>query len=100
MKIKGLTTKHIMRKALGAYLPEEILKMPKKGFVMPTPFWLKDSLRDFAGDAISAARTHSPGLFDYDFAEKLLEEHRSGRRDNARKLTCLVSLFIWQRSYR
>ncbi len=99
LKIKGFTTKHIIRKALRHYLPEEILKMPKKGFSMPTAEWLKGELKGFTLDAISAARSKNPDFCNYAFAEKLLAEHLAGRRDNTRKLTCLVSLFLWQTEY-
>ena len=99
LKIKGFTTKHIIRKALRQYLPAEILKMPKKGFSMPTAEWLKGELKDFTLDAISAARSKNPDFCNYGFAEKLLAEHLEGRRDNTRKLTCLVSLFLWQAEY-
>ncbi len=99
LKIKGFTTKYIIRKALRKYLPEEILKMPKKGFSMPTAEWLKGDLREFALDAISAARSKNPGFCNYSFAEGLLAEHLEGKRDNTRKLTCLVSLFLWQAEY-
>ncbi len=99
LKMKGFTTKHIIRKALRQYLPEEILKMPKKGFSMPTAEWLKGDLRTFALDAISAARAKHPDFCNYSFAEGLLAEHLEGKRDNTRKLTCLVSLFLWQAEY-
>jgi len=99
LKLKGFKTKHILRKALRQYLPEEILKMPKKGFSMPTAEWLKGDLREFALDAISAARDKNPDFCNYAFAEALLTEHLEGRRDNTRKLTCLVSLFLWQTGY-
>ena len=99
IKLKGFTTKHIIRKALRKYLPEEILKMPKKGFTMPTGEWLKGELKDFTLDIISSARTKNPGFCNYAFAEKLLEKHCEGRQDNTRKLTCLVSLFLWQDTY-
>ncbi|MBI4351437.1 MAG: asparagine synthase (glutamine-hydrolyzing) [Elusimicrobia bacterium] len=99
LKLKGFTTKHIIRKALRKYLPEEILKMPKKGFSMPTGEWLKGGLKEFTLDSISAARAAAPGFCDYAFAEKLLKEHCEGRRDNTRRLTCLVSLFLWLKKY-
>lgn len=99
LKLKGLTTKYILRKALGRHLPEEILKMPKKGFSMPTGEWLKGGLKGFTLDVISASRAKNPGFCDYAFAEKLLKEHCEGRRDNTRRLTCLVSLLLWQAEY-
>lgn len=99
LKIKGFTTKHIVRKALRRYLPEEILNMPKKGFNMPTAEWLKGELLDFAKDSIAAARERQPDFCDYAYAERLLREHLDGRRDNTRKLTCLISLFLWGAEY-
>ncbi|MDD2804841.1 MAG: asparagine synthase (glutamine-hydrolyzing) [Elusimicrobiales bacterium] len=99
LKLSGFSTKHVMRLALRKYLPEEIVKMPKRGFVMPTAAWLKGGLRPFALDAIGAARAKFPGAYNYAFAEKLLEDHCAGRADNARKLACLVSLFLWQAEY-
>lgn len=99
LKLKGFSTKHVMREALGKYLPEEILKMPKKGFTMPTAEWLKEDLKSFCLDALDAARRRSPGAYNYAFAERLLADHCAGRRDNTRKLTCLTSLFLWQAEY-
>jgi asparagine synthase (glutamine-hydrolysing) len=99
LKLKGFTTKHIIRKALRQYLPEEILNMPKKGFNMPTAEWLKGELKEFALEAISAARRKNPDFCDYAVAEKVLTEHLEGKRDNSRKLTCLISLFLWQAEY-
>ncbi len=99
LKIKGFRTKHILRKALATLLPEEILRMPKKGFSMPTGGWLKKELRDFALDAARAARAKDPGFCDYGLAERLMDEHRKGRRDNTRRLTCLTSLFLWRSEF-
>jgi asparagine synthase (glutamine-hydrolysing) len=99
LKIKGFTTKYMLRKALRQYLPEEILKMPKKGFNMPVAEWLKGELRGFALDTFSAARAKNPDFCNYAEAERLLAEHAQGRRDNSRKLTCLLSLFLWQTEY-
>ncbi|MDA8130291.1 MAG: asparagine synthase (glutamine-hydrolyzing) [Elusimicrobia bacterium] len=99
LKMKGFTTKHIIRKTLRHYLPEEILKMPKKGFSMPTAEWLKRELKGFFLDSLGAARAKNPDFCDYSFAEGLFREHLEGRRDNTRKLTCLASLFLWQAEY-
>ena len=99
LKLKGFSTKHVMRAALGKYLPEEILKMPKKGFTMPAAEWLKSGLKGFYLDALGAARDRSPGAYNYAFAQQLLADHCAGRRDNTRKLTCLASLFLWQAEY-
>lgn len=99
LKIKGFRTKHILREALGPLLPGEILRMPKKGFSMPTGEWLKKELRELVLDAARAARAKDPGFCDYGLAERLMAEHLEGRRDNTRRLTCLTSLFLWRAEY-
>lgn len=99
LKVKGFTTKYILRKALSEYLPQEIIKMPKKGLAIPTNFWLRDELRTFASDVISEAEKRNDEMFDFDYIKKLQREHVEGKRDNTRKLTCLISFFIWQRIY-
>ena len=99
MKMKGLTTKYILRKALTEFLPPEITKMPKKGFAMPTSFWLKKELNDFVNSTISDAEKRTGGLVNFDYVRRIYEEHSSGKKDNTRKLTCLLSYFIWQGMY-
>lgn len=99
MKIKGFTTKHILRKALKEFLPEEITRMPKKGFAMPTSYWLKNELNDFAASVISDAESRNKDLMDFKYVRGLFGEHSSGKRDHTRKLTCLLSYFIWQSMY-
>lgn len=99
-KLPWLTTKHIVRKAFRRYLPEEILKMPKKGLSMPTSFWLRNELKDFAAEIIGQAETGgAAGLIDLDYARKILDSHLSGKKDNTRKLTCLLSLLLWHKTY-
>jgi asparagine synthase (glutamine-hydrolysing) len=99
LKLKGFTTKYILRKALKEYLPEEILRMPKKGLAMPTPYWLRDELRDFVNGVFSDAEKRNPDAFDFKYVRELYTQHINGARDNTRKLTCLVSLFLWQGYY-
>ncbi|MBN1384072.1 MAG: asparagine synthase (glutamine-hydrolyzing) [Elusimicrobia bacterium] len=99
MKLRGFTTKYILRKALKKYLPEKIAKMPKKGLAMPTGFWLKKELKNFISDIISQAEKKNNDFFDFNYIKRIQKEHNEGKRDNTRKLTCLISFFLWQKAY-
>jgi asparagine synthase (glutamine-hydrolysing) len=99
MKLRGVTTKHILRKALKGYLPKEITRMPKKGFAMPTAFWLKNELRGFVESTVSRAAEKKNDLVNLEYARRIIAEHNSGKRDNTRKITCLVSFLLWQEMY-
>src|SRR5205823_2704199 len=49
MKLKGFlkpTTKHILRKAMEGFLPEEVLHQPKAGFAAPIDYWIANDLTE------------------------------------------------------
>jgi asparagine synthase (glutamine-hydrolysing) len=97
LKIKGLTTKYIVREALKGTLPPAIIKMKKKGFLIPGAPWIKKDLKPFILDIIGVAKKDHSWLFNFKYIDRLLEDHFSGRFDNTRKITCLVSFFIWHK---
>ena len=51
-KLRGLTTKWILREAMRDRLPREILTRPKMGFPVPLAKWLGGPLRSWAGDLL------------------------------------------------
>ena len=43
-KLKGFTSKYILKKAMGNWLPDEVINRPKKGFGVPIAKWVKGPL--------------------------------------------------------
>lgn len=79
------------------YLPKEILRKRKRGFTMPIGPWLREGkLSDFAREVISSARKENKDIFNFRYIDRLFNEHVSGRADNKRKISCLVSFFLWK----
>ncbi|MEW6556604.1 MAG: asparagine synthase (glutamine-hydrolyzing) [Elusimicrobiota bacterium] len=99
LKLHGLTTKYILRKALKEYLPSKIAKMPKKGLAMPTSFWLQKELKGFVDSIFSEAEKKNRDMFNFNYIKQLQKEHLEYKKDNTRKLTCLISFFLWQKYY-
>ncbi|NJO20954.1 MAG: asparagine synthase (glutamine-hydrolyzing), partial [Spirulinaceae cyanobacterium RM2_2_10] len=56
LKLRGLTTKYILRRALRGSLPPEILRRGKKGFNMPVAKWLAGDLQPLLQDLLAAVR--------------------------------------------
>src|SRR4029077_16998087 len=52
LRLRGLTTKHLLRRAMRGKLPAEITGGRKKGFNVPMSAWLCGGLREFARDAL------------------------------------------------
>jgi len=94
LKLRGFTTKYILKRAMRGKLPTSIIDRPKKGFGIPVAMWFKKELRDEMLDTFSADAIRRQGIFEWVEIDRLVGEHLSGRRDN-RKL--LWTLFMFQK---
>lgn len=94
MKLHRRTTKYILRKAAGSYLPKPASKKPKLGFPVPIRNWLKEEdwyetvKTAFTGKAASM-------YFNTDYLLKLLEEHKKDAADNSRKIWTVYVFLVW-----
>ncbi len=93
-KLHGSTTKYLIRRAMKDSLPRECIRMPKKGFLLPSGPWLRQPLYEFARQIIGDCTRHDD-LLERKEMERLLSEHRDGRADHTRRLTCLLAFLLW-----
>ncbi|MCB9651483.1 MAG: asparagine synthase (glutamine-hydrolyzing) [Deltaproteobacteria bacterium] len=98
-KLKGLTTKHLLKEAARRWLPEEIVDRPKKGFGVPIAQWIRGPLRDLAHDLLDPAKLRREGLLNADEVTRLLREHDEGRADHRKPLWTLMALELWMERY-
>ena len=99
MKMRGLETKHIFKRAVRDLVPAEILDRPKQGFGIPLDKWINDQLRERTRETLMEERTRSRGLVNHLYVSKLLNEHERGRRDHASALWTLLMMELWYRSF-
>ena len=92
-KLRGFTTKYLLKKLMAGKLPPEIIRRPKKGFGIPLAKWINSDLRDFTADILSEKKIKEQGILNYKFVSQLLDEHRRGKKDH-RKI--LWALMVWQ----
>jgi asparagine synthase (glutamine-hydrolysing) len=97
MKVRGLTTKYILKQALKGLLPQENLNRSKMGFGVPIGHWLRGELKDFAASIILSDRAMGRGYFRPPALHDLFESHAQGRRDHAHQLWTLLMLELWHR---
>ena len=92
-KLRRLTKKYILRKALAARLPQSLLNRKKRGFNAPVSHWIVGPLKSLLMDAVSgnAAR----GLINVPQVERLLIEHENGQDDHGFRLFNILSLGLW-----
>ena len=99
LKLKGLETKYIFKKALEGVVPNEILYREKQGFGVPINEWINSELRERTRETLLEKRTLERGFFRAKYIEMLLEEHAKNRRDHSHALWILLMLELWHRRF-
>jgi len=99
MKLRGWTTKYVLRESMKGLLPEPILKRSKMGFPTPLGRWLRHDFRPLLDEFVIGRRVVARGLFQPDFLQRLVQEHVSGRVDHTERLWTLVNFEMWQRHF-
>ena len=99
LKLKGFTTKYILKKAMGDKLPKGIANRSKKGFGIPVARWVKKELKGLVLDMFNEKRIQREGFFDHRFINDLLKDHFEGRRDNRKLIWTLLVFELWHQKY-
>jgi asparagine synthase (glutamine-hydrolysing) len=80
-KIAHGESKHLLRRVLRSYVPDEVLERPKAGFGVPVGEWLRGPLRPWAEDLLAPTRLSAEGYFRPEPVQTMWCEHQAGRRD-------------------
>jgi len=100
LKIRNGSRKWLHRQVCRTYLPESILKRPKRGFaVNVVDDWFRGAVDNSMTDVL---RDENSRIYQYlrvSVVQRLLEEHSSGRNDNHKVLFSLVLFEEWLRSH-
>jgi asparagine synthase (glutamine-hydrolysing) len=98
-KLRGLTTKFILKKALARDLPPVIVRQRKQGFAIPVDGWLRGPLAGTVRRLVTSPRARGRGIFRPEGIDALLEAHASGREDLGQQVWALLCLEVWFRLY-
>lgn len=98
MKLRGLTTKYILRQAMADKIPSEILTRKKMGFPVPVGSWLRGEFRHLLDDYVLGARALERGIFEPEFVRNLVARHHAGE-NHSERLWMLVNFEIWHRRF-
>jgi asparagine synthase (glutamine-hydrolysing) len=98
MKLRGTTTKWILRQAMQGRLPPSILTRPKMGFPVPVGSWLRGTWRPLLSEYVTGSRVRDRGFFAPGAVERLVSEHVRGV-NHAERLWALLTFEIWARIF-
>ncbi|HEX2344236.1 MAG TPA: asparagine synthase (glutamine-hydrolyzing) [Vicinamibacterales bacterium] len=97
-KLRGFTTKRILRAASADLLPREILERPKMGFPVPFAHWMRGPSIRVARDVLLDRRAVERGLFEPAAVERVLARHESGECPGGDTIWSLLNLELWYRT--
>ncbi len=95
LKVKGTTGKHILKRALESVLPKDVLYQPKRGFGAPTREWFRGPEGEGLIQQLMNSSIRKRNFFDYEFIERLADEHRREQNDWSFHLWALLNLSVW-----
>lgn len=98
-KLRGKTSKYLLKQIAAKILPDSIINHRKQGFEPPMAGWLKHELKDLLVDTLSKENLEKHNFFNYQAVNNLIEDHIKGRRKNNKILFCLLMFQLWYQRY-
>jgi asparagine synthase (glutamine-hydrolysing) len=99
LRLSGLTSKLILKRAMRGRLPDAILDRKKQGFGVPVARWMREDLAPAVRDELAEGKLRREGLLDPAAVTRLVEDHLQGRRDRRKQLWTLFVLERWLATY-
>ncbi|HEY2376731.1 MAG TPA: asparagine synthase (glutamine-hydrolyzing) [Gemmatimonadaceae bacterium] len=98
LKLRGWTTKYVLREAMRGTLPAAILERRKMGFPVPVGRWLRGPHRWLIDEFVLGDRATARQLFEPAVVRRLVAAHQGGE-DHSERLWALINLEVWQRIF-
>lgn len=100
LKVRGITTKVLLRKLAQKYLDNAVVNAPKRGFEVPLSAWIEGELKELVLDTLQ-----SPKIAQEFLPKNMLESlcnapHKYPREKRAKMLWSLFALEIWNQKFK
>jgi len=99
LRLRGMTTKYILKKVAERLMPAELVHRPKMGFGVPVAYWLKREWASHTDELVLGERALARGVFRPEYLKRIVAEHRLGKRDNSSLIWSLMVLELWWREF-
>ncbi len=99
LKLRGRTTKYILRQVAAGLLPSAIRQRKKHGFLVPLDEWLRGPLKELMLDILSPMAIKKTGYFQPPYISNLIRQHLHGRQRFGKQLWTLLVFHLWHRKY-
>ncbi|HEY0564810.1 MAG TPA: asparagine synthase (glutamine-hydrolyzing) [Terriglobales bacterium] len=98
-KLRGRTSKWLLRSLMKSRLPKKAQTNRKVGLDIPVHEWLRTCLRGLLMETLSEEAVKQTGLFDWPYVRRLIAEHTNRKANWGYELWGLMVLMIWIRRW-
>ena len=99
LKLRGLTTKYLLKRMLKKLVPAENLERRKMGFGVPIGHWFRGQMQPFLREVLLSEKALGRGLFKPQRVNQLVDLHARGEGDYSAQLWTLLMLELWFRDF-
>jgi len=99
LKVRGMTMKYLLKKALAPWLPREVIERKKRGFGAPVGSWLRRDLHPLIQELLSEEQVRRRGIFHWPAVQAILQSHLEQKADHTDHVFALIALETWCRIY-
>jgi asparagine synthase (glutamine-hydrolysing) len=97
LKLKNGQGKYIFKRALGPFLPKDVLARRKQGFAVPLGSWFRGELKSMAADLLLSQ--DALGILQAPTVSSLWRQHQSRSRDHSAALWAILMYRLWEKTY-
>lgn len=95
-KVKGKTTKYLLRQLASKYLPSALINQPKRGFEIPLKSWVNTELKDLIHSYLLDPQAMYHDYFKTDFGKNLLHKKiKMPEEKRAKIIWMLFAMEVW-----
>jgi asparagine synthase (glutamine-hydrolysing) len=99
LKIRDGDVKVLLKKAAAPYLPADLIRRPKEGFVMPVNQWLGGHLGDYVRSVLTGPLVRDAGILEPDGVRAIHDRFAGGETGLANSVLSILSLHVWWNEY-
>jgi asparagine synthase (glutamine-hydrolysing) len=99
LKMKGHTTKFLLKKVGERYLSKDIIYRPKTGFAAPVRQWVKNDYRKVTDERLFDSDVLYRDFFRRDEVKKLVGRNDRGQVDGSFTILSLIAIESWLRQF-
>lgn len=102
LKLKGMTTKYLLKKVAENYLPKEVINRSKTGFGAPIRSWMQNDaiFQEEVWKRLSNLNLMKSKVFDKNAVQQMFKDTVDKKKDHSYTLLGLLAIESWMRQFK